>query len=122
MKPAEMLAPLVELVVLNDSPLYRRVDRQRVMQQMSIDPAVLGVVGPWMTEMGGTAGPHWNGDQALRPPVLIFPLTDHNAFSTASRARWAYDATKRLLDAIRTTYLESRLTRQSVEDRLRANG
>ncbi len=115
------IGPLVELVALDDSLSVEDADKRKVMQQMTIDPAVLGVVGPWMTESEKDTELTRGDAQEAAPPVFIFPTADHDTSSSTSRARWAYEATKTLLKAIRAAHLESELTRQQVEDRLRAS-
>ena len=115
------VGPLVELVALNDSLSTGHADKRRVIQQMTIDPAVLGVVGPWMAEAESNTGLARGGSQEVAPPLIIPPQQDLNAFSSTSRAKWAYEATKTLLEAIRAAHLESKLTRQEVDARLRTS-
>ena len=116
--------PLAELVALNDSLLPTNTARQQALQQMVIDPAVLGIIGPWME---GTEDPEAVGGTDSKVytqtdmPVLFPPLPSEATSSSTARAKWSYRATQVLLAAIREAYLESGLSREKVREKLKAS-
>jgi len=112
------VGPLVELVALNDSLQPVDAAKRRALQQMIIDPVVLGVIGPWMEETDEYMEPGNTGCRPKDLPLLVPQATD---VSSISQTRWAYNATKTLLLAIRGAHLESDLSRQNVERKLRTS-
>ncbi len=46
--------PLVELVALNDDG--QAIRSRQVAQEMAVDPAIVGVIGPWSAEAAAGAG------------------------------------------------------------------
>ena len=107
--------PFVELVALNDS--LQPADAKRQALQMVMDPAILGVVGPWMGKnLEFSKEIYQDADLSILCP---FSLNEEISFSE-SRSEWTYNMMTALLMAIREAHLESGLNRQSVEEKLQS--
>lgn len=108
--------PLVELVALNDN--FQPADAKRQALQMVMDPAVLGVVGPWMGKSIKLNNEiYQETDLSILYP---FSLNNEEVSFSESRSEWTYNTTTALLLAIREAHLESNLTRQGVKEKLKS--
>ena len=110
--------PLVELVALNDDG--QSEDSKQQALQMVADPAILGVIGPWMAHSAAA------GNDIYREARLavVYPVTGPRCLTSSfqtlahrpqtSQAILAHDAANILLEAIREISSNSSLTRENV--------
>jgi len=110
--------PLVELVALNDDG--QPEDSKQQALQMVADPAILGVIGPWM-ERRAAAGNDIYREARL---AVVYPGTGPRCLTSSfrtlahkpqtSQAIVAHRAANVLLEAIREVSSNSSLTRENV--------